>query len=98
MLSPLRMPFRHARVARHLQLRIIEQAGGICMTVCGETGKELCKSVRGTLDIFYRKMSGFVRQAGSSQEASAEDSGRDWKEAQRISTATLVSKKEGICS
>src|SRR5258708_22674319 len=29
MLSPLRMPFRHARVAGHLQLRIIEQAGGI---------------------------------------------------------------------
>jgi len=29
MLSPLRMPFRHARVAGHLQLRIIEQADGI---------------------------------------------------------------------
>jgi len=35
MLSPLRMPFRHARVAGHLQLHIIEQAGGICMSVCG---------------------------------------------------------------
>ena len=29
MLSPLRMPFRHARVGDYLQLRIIEQAGGI---------------------------------------------------------------------
>jgi len=35
MLSPLRMPFRHARVAGHLQVRIIEQEGGICMSVCG---------------------------------------------------------------
>jgi hypothetical protein len=36
-LSPLRMPFRHARVAVRLPLRIIEQAAGICMRVCGET-------------------------------------------------------------
>ncbi len=28
-LSPLRLPFRHARVAGHVQLSIIEQAGGI---------------------------------------------------------------------
>jgi len=34
MLSPLRMPFRHARVADHLQPRIIEQVRGICMSVC----------------------------------------------------------------
>jgi hypothetical protein len=33
MLSPLRMPFRHARVAGYLQLRMIEQAGEICMSV-----------------------------------------------------------------
>jgi len=35
MLSPLRMPFRHARVASHLQLRMIEQAGEIVKELCG---------------------------------------------------------------
>jgi len=35
MLSPLRMPFRHARVASYLRLRIIKQPGELYTLVSG---------------------------------------------------------------